>query len=573
MMRWQKLTAILLALILFSSPVSLFSPVNAQAAETSDSMFDRKAADIVADMGLGWNLGNTMDCFGSYSNKSVSKENYYETLWGNPLATNDLMKQLKAGGFNAVRVPVTWNLHTDADGTIDKAWMDRVEEIVKYVLNNNMYCIINMHHDTGSENIYGGSGWLKANLSDPAMSKRFVTIWKQIAERFKNYDDHLIFEGFNEILIADDKGNAIWGYPGQTSINAVNQLNQLFVDTVRASGGNNVKRHLIVNTYAASTNQSVIDGFELPKDTINNHLIVEVHDYTPIDFAWYADNGDKQRATWGTDSDKAEINAIFNRLYKRFVSQDIPVIVGEFSTNNKNNTSERVKEASYYATTAASKGIVCFWWDSGGKFEVSGNDIYKGPGLINRRTLQWVFPDVLQALKNAALTIKTSISNLTVSPVNNQVYHNKALCPVVTIKNGSELLATGRDYTVTYSSNSAPGKAQIMITGCGKYKGTITDSFLIIPDCTAIKEIGNRKAGSVTLSWKKVKGASGYRISYKESKAGTYRSAGFTHATSNTVKNLKIKKNYYFKITAYVTIDGKKEFGKDSNIKSITIKK
>lgn len=713
MKKWRNLTVIALTFIMLST---LFYPIpscKTSAAENSDGMRDVKAADIVADMGLGWNLGNTLDSHGGYSdvnthfqlvgfymdntdkawnmsksatctwkdkttikgnlswdmssikstddsqvgmigfqlwnfNKEVaansniaikitkaeftnaklsvsfpnllgehsvtmkengvaqfgitisnkelmkssqlkdgtynlsiefsipgtsnkSKEEYYETLWGNPLTTEGIFEQIKAGGFRAVRIPVTWNLHTDTDGNIDKAWMDRVDQIVNYALKNNLYCILNMHHDTGTVNS-DGAGWLKADSKDPAMAKRYAYIWKQIAEHFKKYNDYLLFESFNEILALDSKGNAIWGDPGQTALTNVNDLNQLFVNTVRATGGNNAKRHLVVNTYAASTAQGVLDGFVLPNDTISNHLIVQVHDYTPIDFAWYDDDKSPRRVTWGTEADKANLDAIFNRLDKRFVSKGIPVIVGEFDSDNKNNTSERAKHAGYYVTAAAAKGIVCFWWDSGGYMEAQNEANYKGPALINRRTLKLVFPEILNALKNAAFHGKNSLSNMTISSISRQTYQNKPVCPIVTVKNGSELLSADKDYKITYSDNETPGMAKLMLTGCGDYYDTVEKTFLIVPSQVTISKLFNIKASSVTAKWDKVIGADGYQITYSNNKTGTFKVAGNTSAISYTVKGLKKGKTYYFKVKAYITINGTKEFGSDSQIKSIVVK-
>lgn len=643
MKKWKKITALILTFILFNALPNLTSSHNIYAAGKSTVMRDLTASDIVADMGLGWNLGNTLDSHAGYSNsrtnfqlvgyymdktnsvwnmsKSVfctwknastiegtlswdmssikstddsltsligfqlwnfnkelpantsikikvtkaeftsskqtvsfpkllgehdvmmkengvgqygissfdnelkktsqlkegtltlsiefsvpgktlkSKEEYYETVWNNPLATEALFEQIKAGGFRAVRIPTTWNLHTDSAGTIDKAWMDRVEQVVNYALKNNLYCILNMHHDTGKANP-DGAGWLKAE-KDAEMSKRYAIIWNQIAERFKDYDDHLLFESFNEILTTDSKGNEIWGDPGQNALTVVNELNQLFVETVRATGGNNPKRHLVVNTYAASTAQGVLNGFILPNDTIKDHLIVQVHDYTPTDFAWYNDEtNSKQRVTWGTDQDKADLNSIVNRLDNRFISKGIPVIIGEFDSDNKDNLSERMKHANYYVSAAASKGIVCFWWDSGGKFDVPADSIYKGPGLINRSTLQWTFPDLLNTMKDAAFQGKTFIT--------------------------------------------APGKA-------------------------TIRKISS-KTSSVTISWDEVNTASGYQVSYSSSKNGLFQIADKIKETKFTIKGLKKGKTYYFKVNAYITSNDKTEFGIDSNIKSIKIK-
>jgi aryl-phospho-beta-D-glucosidase BglC (GH1 family) len=333
--------------------------------------------------------------------KIESKQEFYETNWGNPLTTKALIDQLKTAGFNAVRIPVTWFPSMDSEDHIDEAWLKRLEEVVNYILDNDMYCILNLHHDSGHATD-AGSGWLKADTSDQAMVNRFTRLWEQIATRFKDYSDYLLFEGFNEILIRDSHGKDIWGYPGVTAVKAVNELNQIFVDTVRSTGGNNAKRHPVVNTYAACPSQANIDAFVLPADSIEDHLIVEVHEYEPMEFGYYKVTHTPLRDTWGTSEDKESLDSIFERLNKRFISNGIPVIIGEFATCNKNNTGERAEHAGYYIASAKRNGIVCFWWDNGGNFEAGKSKYYRQSGLINRRTLKWVFPEIVDAMMVSA---------------------------------------------------------------------------------------------------------------------------------------------------------------------------
>ncbi len=206
-----------------------------QAADTQNGISENPtASELVGDIVLGWNLGNTLD--------SHTKENEglaSETSWQNPAATKEKIDAVKATGINAVRVPVTWYNHMDSSYKIDEEWMDRVEEVVNYVLDNDMYCIINVHHDTGE------NGWLKASETNlEENKKKFAAIWEQICERFGGYGNKLLFEGFNEIL----NENNNWVNPNKESLNVVNELNQLFVDTVRTTGVNNAERYLILST-------------------------------------------------------------------------------------------------------------------------------------------------------------------------------------------------------------------------------------------------------------------------------------------------------------------------------------
>ena len=217
------------------------------------------AADAVKNMGVGWNLGNTLDANGDGVHQGVDSETY----WGQPKTKPELIKMMKEAGFGAIRVPVTWYNHMDSDGKIDAAWMTRVKEVVDYVINNGLYCILNVHHDTGddSKSTNGNIHWIHASMNTYNNTKaKYEYLWKQIAETFKDYDQHLLFEGYNEML--DDYNSwcfASYSAPGQynatsatDSYNAVNSYARSFVNSVRGTGGNNVKRNLVINTYAAS---------------------------------------------------------------------------------------------------------------------------------------------------------------------------------------------------------------------------------------------------------------------------------------------------------------------------------
>lgn len=318
------------------------------------------AAVCVQNMKIGWNIGNSLDSTGRWIDKSDLKN--FETAWGNPVITKELIHTVKESGFNAVRVPVTYLEKTDADGKVDEKWLARVKEVADYVLEEDMYCIINVHHDTGG----GDEAWLRADseMYKNGMSERYVYLWEQIADYFKDYDEKLLFESFNEIL---DK-NSNWGGSDKDSYDTVNKLDQLFVDTVRKSGGNNAHRNIIVMTYGASSADSQVNGFKVPKDTAADHLIAEVHIYDPSKFC----NGEDK--TWDS-TDEKELDKIFKRLNDKIIKgQNVPLIVGEFGSQDKFNTdkytAERVKYASYFVKTAKKYGVTCFWWDDGGSMKL-----------------------------------------------------------------------------------------------------------------------------------------------------------------------------------------------------------
>ncbi|MBD5499572.1 MAG: cellulase family glycosylhydrolase [Lachnospiraceae bacterium] len=328
-------------------------PEETETTEPDTTMDSDPAADFVESIDFGWNLGNTLD---SYSGTELGKNEGLssETAWGNPKTTQELIDLVRDSGINAVRVPVTWYNHMDSNYVIDEEWMDRVQEVVDYVIDNDMYCIINVHHDTGA------NGWLRASDTNLEENKAmFAAIWEQISARFAEYDDHLLFEGFNEIL----NDNNEWVNPDSRAVEIVNELNQLFVDTVRASGGNNGERVLIVNTYCAGGNSQVTAGFVLPTDSVANSLVVEAHIYQPYYFT-------AEEFSEVTSWSKEAIDSYLSNMYVSFVQKGIPVIIGEFGCVDKENAEDRLSWAKYYVETCREYGIKCFWWDNGAGYKL-----------------------------------------------------------------------------------------------------------------------------------------------------------------------------------------------------------
>lgn len=325
------------------------------------------AHDAVDNMKVGWNLGNTLDVPKTKDDREIPAAEY-ETLWGNPVTTREMIKTVKAAGFGVVRVPITWDPHVDDAGNIDEAWMDRVEEVVNYVLDEGMYCIINVHHNTG------GFGWLRASYADwDEMSERFRRIWEQISERFNGYGEKLLFEGYNEIR--NEEG--VWSQPGDGSYKAANDLNQIFVDTVRVGGGNNTKRNLVINTYAANCAPLEFMNMKIPSDVGKGHLVLQVHTYFPMAFTAY-------RADGVTLTDRFSLGhklALDCEFWYLGVCQNLmkmPLIVGEFANTWKNNPEDSCSYVKAVTDNADLHGILCIYWDDGGNYQ-----------LLNRETLEW----------------------------------------------------------------------------------------------------------------------------------------------------------------------------------------
>lgn len=374
-------------------------------AEKSFETADQAVKSITA----GWNLGNALDCRGDWIEKySEGKPRDFETSWGNPVTTKKLITTVKNAGFNAVRVPVTWEQHIDSKGNIDKEWLDRVQEVVDYVISQDLYCILNVHHDGGSD------GWIEASAECyENNSAKFAGLWKNIAVRFKDYSDKLIFEGYNEIL---DSQNS-WTEPKKSdAYKAANDFNALFVKSVRNTGGNNRNRNLMLQIYSGSCTEKALAGFELPTDTVKNHLIIQVHNYDPQGFTATDATWTTMTDKWGSDSDKKEFDRLFEGLGKFSEKMNTPIVVGEFAANYKNNDSDRITYASYFVSAAAKQGIKCFWWDTGDM------------ALFDRSKCTVTHPDIVKVL-----TGKSTLSNSTSSGSTSKA----AVKPVVTAKKSS----------------------------------------------------------------------------------------------------------------------------------------
>ena len=350
--------------------------------EKSDTSIGESAADAVRRMGAGWNLGNSLDAnSGDDSHMwieaySARTNETYETAWGQPVTTRALFHLFKEAGFNAIRIPVTWyphmgtiqlqweneDWHWDKSAwtgyEVDPGWMARVKEVVDYVIDEGMYCILNVHHDTGA----ASTAWLVAGEPEfEAAKPRYQALWQQIAETFKDYDARLLFESYNEMLDPYDSWCfASFATPARydadvaaSAYRGINQYAKLFVETVRASGGNNALRNLVINTYGACSgdgtwNSHLTDPLaqlELPEAP--GHLAVEVHSY------WEADKFDAQ---------KADIDRLFNNLDQHIVRRlGVPAIIGEWGGGNVSDE-VAARFAGYFSQKAHDAGIAAFMW-------------------------------------------------------------------------------------------------------------------------------------------------------------------------------------------------------------------
>ncbi len=351
----------------------------------------------------GWNLGNQLE---SNSDGTPS-----ETAWGNPVITENLIKQVKAQGFKSIRIPVSYlsKIGAGPNYTIDSKWLDRVQEVVDMCINNGLYAIINIHGD-GYYSVKGG--WLLCGESaseQKTIKAKYEKVWEQIAKRFKNYDDHLVFESMNE------EYDGTYNNPNPEYYNNINAYNQIFVDTVRKAGGNNNNRYLLIPGWNTDINFTTGDcdtytmeaKFVIPNDS---RIMISVHYYTPWEFC--GEEGYDTFYKWGDSVKKfvkrrqseTLVNRQFDKLYNAFIKNGYGVVIGEYGSidrthKDKSNTTYRAYFAEYVNYAAHQRNIVTVYWDNG----YNGNH---GFGLFDRTKCTVTQPEIIKGIINGAKATK-----------------------------------------------------------------------------------------------------------------------------------------------------------------------
>ena len=411
-MKLKKTLSILSAVALAVTALcTSYSLAKDSVVTAADTFTDMDQNSIVADMGAGWNVGNQLE--------AASNGIPNETAWGNPVITKDLIKAVKDAGFKTVRVPVSYlgYIGDKASGyKIDESWLARVKEVVDYAYDLDMYVIVNMHGD-GYNTVDGG--WLLCNAPEseqPAIKEKYKACWQQIADKFKDYDEHLIFESMNE----EFDGDNYEGTPNRTYYSNINAYNQIFVDTVRQTGSNNAKRWLLIPGWNTNIDLTVGNyGFALPTDKYRdssitkNRIMVSVHYYAPWDFC--GDGTDQKYSQWGKEADpnkkpsyspESYMEGQMQKVYNKFVKQGYPVIIGEYGCINKSSADpENTKFRAYYDNTlcnyAKQNGCVPVYWDNGA--------VADSFGLFNRKTCKVVMPEIVESIVSVFYSAKENL--------------------------------------------------------------------------------------------------------------------------------------------------------------------
>lgn len=327
------------------------------------------AMQIVNNMGIGWNLANSFDCYNEY--QKIKSPDEQITLWGNTIPKKEIFKRIKKYGFKTVRFPVTWMNFMEDSGKVNNEWMRRVKEIVDWIINNNMYCILNIHND-GKDN-----NWLAKGIK---AKEKYIYLWEQIAEEFKDYNQYLIFESMNDV---EYKNGDIYEYTTLLS------LTQSFVDTIRNSGGNNIHRLLLISGANSNLDLTISPQYLMPNDP-KKTLAISIHYYLPSQFTVEKDDDpwtwtDEQgviniiepMTTWGSENHYKDIFTNFEKLKKTFTDKGIPVIIVEVGvlTEQKKEINS-IREFLYveFSMSDSYEGIMSCLWDTSNKGEMNFYD-------------------------------------------------------------------------------------------------------------------------------------------------------------------------------------------------------
>ena len=364
----KKTLIILVTLLLMTGLVISGCNSNANSANGGNgAMRDITTAELIYQMGLGINLGNTFEATGRNQESDMndtsswiaSNIDAHERAWGSPKITKPMIQGYKIAGFTTLRIPVAWsNLMNMSTYTIHPSLINRVQEIVDWTLEAGMYAVVNLHWD---------GGWIKNFPTSPdECMERYTKIWEQVAECFKDYGDYLLFESQNEELGFDSVWNPWGGNTGKTiAYEIVNDINQTFVNTIRASGGNNSYRHLLIAGYHTNIDRTCDLLFKMPDDPVNR-MAVKVHYYDPFGFTHLEEDESWANATWtwGTTAERNHLNSELNKMVTNFINRGIPVAIGEYGMAKQGVTQEEINSYTLAVTEAMySRGMLPMLWD------------------------------------------------------------------------------------------------------------------------------------------------------------------------------------------------------------------
>lgn len=407
----KKILSVITSAACIMSCVCMFgNQANDQYTAEAVGLTGQSAFDITSQMVIGWNLGNSLDSTNDNLTMDSSPKKF-AMAWGNPEPTKELIEAVKNGGFNTIRIPTTWYQHLYLDEStntykIDTKWLAYVKQFVDYAYDMDMFVILNVHH----ENWVNVAKFTDETYNDA--SKKLNDIWSCLAETFKDYDQHLVFEGMNEPRETNNPSNSEWGDGDANSWNYINRLNKVFVDAVRGQGSSyNKERLLMLPGYHAGNSVSTVRAIEIPENSGN--VALSVHAYNPYFFCMDTSNMANHTypgaSGYGSDY-KTELQTMFNSYKSIIAEKNVPIVMGEFSASDFNNTESRINWAKDYLSLAKDAGIPCVLWDN--NVVADGNsDNGEAHGYIYRLTNTW-YPNSAPVIAAMMDTVGVSDYNL-----------------------------------------------------------------------------------------------------------------------------------------------------------------
>lgn len=363
------------------TPDQVFSggSITIDGYDKPSNMIDITSQQLVTNIRIGWNVGKALESC-SADLDGDGKADFVpgagqvpdDTFWGNYPLTEKYFKTLADSGINAVRLPITWREHIDSEGNINEAWLNRVQQVVDYAYDSGMYVIITMYHDGAPDTDCGA--WIRnASTDRNSVIEKYNKIWSQIAERFITYNERLLYESMNAVEFPDMEEDDAY--------ELLNSLNQQFVNTVRLTGGNNLRRHLVISGYGADISDTCDERFRMPEDYFNK-CILSVHYYIPKTFC-----KDGVQPNWGSEVEKNWMESRVELLRTNFVDNGIPVIISEYGAPADSDESSRIYFCEKLTKLCRENYISTFLWDGG--------------DVLSRRSCAWQEPQLLAALRRA----------------------------------------------------------------------------------------------------------------------------------------------------------------------------
>lgn len=537
----KKLLSIVFVFIFAYSTLIMYVNFNQTASADSKADFSLHPADFVRQIGVGWNLGNTLDSIDPWgSAPPINSELDYETASCNPFTTKGMIDFVASAGFNAVRIPISWQPHTQKSGDkykVSEVWLNRVKTIVDWCYSNDMFVIIDIHHD----DYY----WLNISVDNAQweeVKKQYTDIWTDIAEYFKDYDEKLIFEGANELTASQEfdgcgtSADRCWWGHSQIAFDRCNELFGIFVETVRNTGSNNTKRYLMFPTYGAQWYANQVNKVIIPNN--DEHIIIDIH--------------------WYDSSQQTDISQRKNFVaeWKKFAEKNnCGVILGECGFQESKDDAYKEQWANdFVADLRQNYKIPVFLWDDGANMRI-----------MERKSDPYIWS------ANSQLYVK-AVTTVGVKALAEDKVYIKSLLPTA---------------KPTQSITQCIHSTQVLDGECAPTyyaKGYTGDA--VCASCKALLSKGKKiqklklkkpkvtvKTGKKKLKFKlnKARNASGFEVKYKFGKKVKLRRFKAKNTSTKYIRKLKSGK-YKVRIRAYVKKDKNIAYSKFTKAKIYKVK-